>query len=86
MTTKFDTKQNALDMGAYYAGVYSKGRNVYEGVVPEKMSLGSPQNTEIEVYKIKNAKGKEVCIGVRQFRDGYDLWLIDPESGFAQRA
>ncbi len=70
MTTKFDTKKQALDMGAYYAGVYSKDKDIFEGIVPEDMELGWPHERTIELYKIKNHEDIEVGIGIGKFRDG----------------
>jgi hypothetical protein len=33
------------------------------------------------MIEFKNAKNEVVRIATTKFRDGFDLWLVDPESG-----
>ena len=37
------------------------------------------------IYDIETSKGKKAQLGVTKFRDGYNLWLIEPESGMCVR-
>jgi len=85
MTTEFETKKQALDIGATYAGVYSEDKDVFEGVSPEDMELSWPHEKTIELYKIKNHEDIEVGIGIGEFRNGFDLWLVDLKNGRSQR-
>lgn len=97
MTTRYDTKEEALEMGACYAG-YSDAnvqRRVLAEATVDTLILGWPHSrpaTEdcaaiekrLETYEISNSEGVKVRLGVSRFREGYDLWLITPE-GLAQR-
>jgi len=78
----YETIEHALEIGAMYAGVDKK---VFDGVKPETETIAWPHYKNIEVYNIKNSKGVDVKIGVGKFREGFDLWLIDPKTGYALR-
>lgn len=36
-------------------------------------------------FRFKDREGKDVMIVIGPFRDGFDLWLIDQQSGWAHR-
>lgn len=73
MTTKFETKEEALKMAILYAGS--------EETVEELTHLGSGSISQwgtiipVDLFEMNGKKGK--CrVGVEIFRDGYALWLI----------
>lgn len=37
------------------------------------------------IYDLETSKGDKAQLGVTTFRDGYNLWLIEPESGMCVR-
>ena|SRR3989338_7017278 len=92
MTTQYDTKEQALEMGACYAGYADpedRKRVLARAEISDKV-LGWPHSfpaTEtspavekrLEVYEFENPNGIKVGIGISRFREGYDLWLISPE-------
>lgn len=85
MTTEYKTKQQALEMGAYYAG-YSTleecNRILTTATIGSEL-LGWPHSfpeKKLEVHYINNPEGVRVGLGVSPFREGYDLWLITPNS------
>lgn len=99
LTTKFDSKLEAIATGLMYAGrkdLYSNGSGGIESI---ENILKNPQikvvNDNIEQFgyahedtlmiEFQNNKNRVCRIAVTRFRDGFDLWLIDPESGFAHR-
>lgn len=79
MSTRFDSKEQALAIACTYAGVKE---SVLEGVVPEREQMYHPLDDEhkypeeIEIYTFKNKDGEDVSFGVGKFRDGADLWII----------
>lgn len=84
MTTTFGSKRSAILRAFHYAGVLGQ-------IKPEELTwkestisqLGVYHSIEIAEFHI--SKDRKVRIGIGKFRDGYELWLIDPESGFSQR-
>ena len=88
MTTQYDTKEQALEMGLFYVGFEDKKAREEKLTElmessPEKSEIGWPQNKKVDLYSVKTPKG-EVNFGIGEFRSGFDLWLIAP-NGFAQR-
>ncbi len=92
MTTQYNTKEQALEMGAYYAGYSTEEdrKRVLAGAEISDKVLGWPHSqpaTEtspaiekrLEVYEFENPDGIKVGIGVSRFREGYNLWLITPD-------
>jgi hypothetical protein len=96
MTTKFDSKYEAITKGLYYAGMAS----LYEEEKGNKKKtleefLKSPEikvvdgeiaqfgyvHEDCTMIEFKNSKNEVVRIATTKFRDGFDLWLIDPKSG-----
>jgi len=72
----YDSKEQALAMGCYYAGV---GKEALEGIAPRQGQIsgvlgGEPQ--EAEFYTIKNKNGEDATFAVSRFRSGFDLWLV----------
>jgi len=86
MTTEYATKEQALQMGAFYAGYTTDEdrHQVIAGATIDSLVLGWPHNKVLESYEIVNRDGVKVHLGVSEFRDGYDLWLISP-NGAARR-
>jgi hypothetical protein len=98
MTTQFATKEQALHYGAACAGfkVPEERERVLAGAEISDEVLGFPHSipaTEdrpgvekrIEVYTFENPDGVKVGVGVGEFRNGYDLWLIHIDSGTSRR-
>lgn len=88
MTTEYHSKESALEMGLYYAGFGdSKLRQKVMKDLPKPVEteIGWPQNKTIETYLVTTPTGLEVKIGVGRFREGFDLWLINPDTGKCQR-
>ena len=84
MSTTYDSRELAIETGLFYMGYGNTGlrkRVMRELPEPIEMQLGWPQDRTIDTYKVRNPAGKDVLIGVSKFRSGFDLWLIDPESG-----
>lgn len=88
MTTIYDSKTNALEMGLRYAG-YVDPESIQRVVdnlgEPELMDLEFPHHKTIEVYRLTTSIGIEAAIGIGKVQDGFDLWLITPKSGICQR-
>lgn len=89
MTTFYESKEDALRTGVFYAGFNDQDlKKVIEELnsqQPKTKHLGWPHDKTLETYRLQNVKGQDIEIGVSKFRSGYDLWLIDPNSGFAHR-
>jgi len=88
MTTQYDSREQAIELGLYYAGFVGEGerQRVMESLPePKQMQLGWPQEKTLEVYSFDNPQGEAVQIGVGEFRGGFDLWLINPITGGARR-
>ena len=100
MTTKFDSKYEAIIRGLYYAGMSSLYKDE-DGKVKKTLEeiLENPEikvvdgeiaqfgyvHKDCTTIEFKNTKNEVVRIATTEFRDGFDLWLINPESGFGIR-
>lgn len=97
MTTQYETKEQALDMGMYYAGYFNvdEGKKVLAEATIDTIVLDWPHSfpatdghagfeKRLETYEVPNKNGVKIRLGVSAFREGYDLWLIAP-NGIAQR-
>ncbi len=98
MTTTYPTKEAAIQAGGYYAtgSMLTTPTRVDDmemqtamtalGAIGTELAeaFGDTPKKTLEVYEIEGTKGL-ATFGVGKFRDGYDLWLIDPESGRMQR-
>lgn len=98
MTTPFKTKEDAIMTGLFFAGrrdlCYEKDRiktledilkNPEIKVVGDKIEQFGYVHEDTLMIEFPNNKNKICRIAATKFRDGFDLWLIDPESGFAHR-
>ncbi|HLD49439.1 MAG TPA: hypothetical protein VJB11_03675 [archaeon] len=87
MTTEYDSKESALEDGIFYIGYKNMDspKKILEGLKSETKELGWPHSKTVELYKLKRPDGMEVGIGVGKFRNGYDLWLVDLETGVSMR-
>lgn len=96
MTTKFDSKYEAITIGLHYAGMSDlckdEGGKVKETledvlknpeikVVDGEIAQFGYVHEDCTMIEFKNAKDEVVKIATAKFRDGFDLWLIDPKSG-----
>jgi hypothetical protein len=88
MTTEYDSREAAIEMGFYHIGFVDETlRKEAMSRLPEAVQrqLEWPHSKTIETYDIKTPKGEDARIGVGKFRDGFDLWLINPKTGFCMR-
>jgi len=95
MTRTYPSKESAISMGVYYATGDSKGTPTLkeEKAYRSGLAMLSPEMAEgfgekpepMYVYEIENSKGDMATFGVSKFRDGWDLWLINPETGMMLR-
>jgi hypothetical protein len=84
MTTEFQTKEEAILAGIYYAGMQEKldpADLSWQGSEVSQLGIIHP----IETTDFANPNGKIVRIGIGTFRAGFELWLIDPTTGLACR-
>ena len=99
MTTTFPTKEAAIKMGVYLStGSHEGTPTEVESQEMESMlsitlgkmgksiaeGFGDSSKKKLSIYQIEGKKGL-ATFGVGEFRDGWDLWLIEPKSGFMLR-
>lgn len=82
MSTQYSTKDAALKTGLAYAGLPA---DALDGVEPERLEIGWPHKEPVEAYQVTTQTGRKGYLAVGTFRDGFDLWLIDAETGAAVR-
>jgi len=99
MTTQFDSKLDAITRGMMYAGRQDLYNDGNDGIKPLEDILKNPEikivDGNIEQFgyihedtlmiEFSNSDGRTCRIATTKFRDGFDLWLIDPEIGIAHR-
>lgn len=100
MTTKFDSKCEAIIVGLHSAGMKvlyedEKGivkktledilKNPEIKIVDESVAQFDYVHEDCTMIEFKNTKNEVVRVATTKFRDGFDLWLIDPKSGFGIR-
>ena len=99
MTTQFESKLDAIATGLYYAGRRDLYSDSKEGIKPLEDILKNSEIKTVDenigqfgyihedtlMIEFSNSKGKICRIATTRFRDGFDLWLVDSESGFAHR-
>ncbi len=101
MTQQFDSKYGAITTGLFYAGRSDLYRDE-NGIVKETLDeiLKNPEikivneniiqfdyvHEDCTMIEFKNKKNVPVRIATTKFRDGFDLWIINPESGAGVRA
>lgn len=81
---EYISRKGAIEAGLIHAGYEDADfRNLIMKLLPEPTiaKLEWPHNTDIEVYKLRTPSGKDFQIGVGKFKEGFDLWLMNPESG-----
>jgi hypothetical protein len=100
MSTKFDCKYEAIIEGLYYAGKTDLCKDG-DGKLKKSLEeiLNNPEikivgenivqlgyvHEDCTMIEFKNTKNEVVRIATTKFRDGFDLWLIDPKSGAGVR-
>lgn len=99
MTTRFDTKDDAIVTGLYCAGrkdlcIDNKGeRRHLEDIlkIPEIKIVDGDIcqfdyiHEDTLMIEFSNSDGKICRIATSRFRNGFDLWCINPENRFAIR-
>lgn len=90
MANQYCTKEQALERGLFYSGFTDsdqRGDKLDEllNSEPEEVDIGWPQSKTVEAHRFVNPGGHEVIMGVGQFRDGFDLWLLNPASSLYRR-
>jgi len=58
--------------------------NLFDAADIEKPDTGGGRYNAV-IYDIETSTKEKGRLGVTRFRDGYNLWLIDPESGMCVR-
>lgn len=85
MTTKFDTREAALNYGILCAqgeqDIRPEDLKRLEDTTMNQFGHTFP----IELYEVKNSKGEIGHLGIENFRDGYALWLLTPGSPYSVR-
>ena len=100
MTSQFDSKYDAMTTGLYYVERSDLYRDE-KGIIKETLDdiLKNPEikvvnenviqfgyiHEDCTMIEFKNKKNVIVRIATTKFRDGFDLWLINPESGAGVR-
>lgn len=100
MTTQFDSKESAIMTGLHYAGrddLYKDTNGLLKPlledilknseikILNDNISQFGYVHEDCTMIEFSNSKGKISRIATTKFRDGFDLWLIDPESGYSMR-
>lgn len=94
MSTEYPTKEIALFSGMYYAGRVDLFENKtleeclknpeikVDGSTIEQFGYAHEDATSLT---FNNKNGVPVTIITTKFRNGFDLWLVNPESGIGTR-
>lgn len=99
MSQQYDSKKIALQTGMMFAGrvdLYKKGdtflkldeilENPQIKVIPdETINQFGYSHEECTMIEFDNERAEPIRIATTTFRDGFDLWIIDPSSGMAMR-
>lgn len=64
--------------------VDSKMANLFDAADIEKPDVRGGRYNAV-IYDIETGTGRKAQLGVTTFRDGYNLWLVDTESGMCVR-
>lgn len=100
MTNKYDSKHEAITLGLSYAGrtdlcTNDKGeilgldeilKNSEIKIVNDTIEQFGYVHEDCTMIEFKNSRDVVVRLASTKFRDGFDLWFIDPKSGFSMRA
>ena len=99
MSQQYDSKETALQMGMLMAGrvdLYKKGdtflkldeilENPQIKVIPdETINQFGYTHEKCTMIEFDNERAEPIRIASTEFRDGFDLWIIEPASGCAIR-
>lgn len=94
MSAEYSTKESALLTEMFYAGradLYKDKefedvlKNPEIKIIDKSISQFGYTHESVMALEFKNSKGVLVQICTTLFRSGFDLWIIDPESGMAMR-
>ena len=97
MATEFDSEEQALMIGMYYAGredlYLNKGPMTMEKIKTMdeieviKNSKINQLGSEVECITIQflTKSGKLAQVASAPFRSGFDCWLINPKNGMGKR-
>lgn len=99
MTSQFSSKHDAITVGLYYAGRQDLCHDEKGGIKSLDDILKDPDikiidknieqfgyvHEDCTMIELKNSNNVLVRIATTKFRDGFDLWLVDPDSEMATR-
>lgn len=99
MTTQFDSKHDAITTGLYYEGRKDLSHDGEGKIKSLEEILKDPEIKIVDgnisqfgyvhedtiMIEFKNSKDVLVKIATTKFRDGFDLWFIEPDSGAGMR-
>lgn len=99
MSTQFESKHAAIMTGLYYAGrrdLYSGDngetkslddilKNPEIKVVDDNISQFGYVHEDTLMIEFYNVNSVTCRIATTKFRDGFDLWFVEPESGTTMR-
>jgi len=86
MSTTFFSKKEALKMGLFYCGRTDIDISTIKKIDTDHINqFGFSHEEQIDLYNIETSEGNKVQLGIEPFRNGFCLWLIDPETGFSRR-
>lgn len=92
MTSQFDSKQHAITVGLYYVGRQDLYHDEKGGIRPLEDILKDPEikivdknieqfgyiHEDCTMIEFKASNNVLVRIATTRFRDGFDLWFINP--------
>ncbi|MCK4518352.1 hypothetical protein KAT92_06250 [Candidatus Babeliales bacterium] len=90
MSTEYPTKESALFAGMFYAGRSDlcKGKTLEECLenpeikaTDDTISQFGYVHEDATTLLFLNDNNEQVKISTTKFRNGFDLWLINPKSG-----
>ena len=99
MTTQFDSKHHAITTGLYHAGRQDLSNDEEGKIKSLEEILKNPEvkivdggiaqfgytHEDTTMIEFKNSINVLTRIATTKFRDGFDLWFIDPDSGAGMR-
>lgn len=99
MTTQYESKREAITLGLAYAGRTDLCVNEKEEILPLEEILKNPEikvvdetiaqfgyvHEDCTMIEFENSRNVIVRLATTKFRDGFDLWFIDPKSGASMR-
>lgn len=100
MTHKFGSKYEAIVKGLFYAGrsdlnIEENGeikktleeilKNPEIKIVDGEIAQFGTVHEDCTILEFKNINNNTIRIATTKLEDGFDLWLVDPESGAGLR-